>query len=63
MSMGPISDYSLGKARYQDLELEVRRHLLREEALGQAGDYLLSRPLVRFSAVACLLVTVVIWMI
>ena len=37
MSMGPVSDYSLGKARYQELEAEVRQNARREEMLGQIG--------------------------
>ena len=36
--MNPITDYSLGKARHQELEAEVRRNAhQQEELLGQVG--------------------------
>ena len=37
MNMGSVSDYKLGKTRYQELEADVRRSVYQEELLGQLG--------------------------
>ncbi|MEM7028353.1 MAG: hypothetical protein AAF629_02080 [Chloroflexota bacterium] len=56
MNMGSMSDYTLGKIRFQELESEARRALGREELLGQTGIRYPRALSMGFSTAFCLAV-------